>query len=234
MSEFSLIQTILVPQGAEYQAVCRGLNHINSPKPVVLPIPIGCKALTNHLEKLQHAGHFLKDPPQNVLLMGLGGSLSSQYSVGDVVVYQECVDETNSSQSCDGELTVLIHNKLKDNAYLVRGLTSDRIIYSASEKQHLGQLYNAGVVDMEGFAALEVLNKIGIAVGMVRVISDDIHHELPNLASAISPDGALMPLPLALGMIRQPIAATRLIWGSLHGLRVLEKVTTKLFAAKAI
>jgi hypothetical protein len=56
---------------------------------------------------------------------------------------------------------------------------------------------------------------------MVRVISDDSHHNLPNLTSAISPDGSLLPLPLAMGMIRQPIAATR---------RVLQKVTTKLFA----
>ncbi len=225
MSKFSAIPIILAPQGAEYQAVCRGLNSLNSPKPLVLPIPIGCKSLTKHLEKL----HF-PDLPQNVLLMGLCGSLSGQYAIGDVVVYQECINQINLSQFCSSELTLLMHNKLKEKAYLVRGLTSDRIIYSASEKRHLGQLYNADVVDMEGFAALEVLNKIGISVGMVRVISDDIHHELPNLASAISPDGALMPLPLALGMIRQPIAATRLIWGSIHGLRVLEKVTTKLFA----
>jgi hypothetical protein len=229
VSKFSSIPIILVPQGAEYQAVCRGLNSLNYPKPQVLPIPLGGNALTTHLQKLQQTGHF-QNLSQKVLVMGLCGSLSTQYSVGDVVVYQECVDETNSSQSCDGELTALIHNKLKDKAYLVRGLTTDRIIYSASEKQHLGQLYNADVVDMEGMAALEVFKKAGLAVGIVRVISDGIRYDLPNLASAISPDGVLLPLPLAIGMMRQPIAATRLIWGSLHGLRVLQKVTTKLFA----
>lgn len=225
MSNLLSIQTILVPQGAEYKAVCRGLSSLNSPKPLVLPIPIGCNALTKHLEKLQQAGYF-QNSPQNVLLMGLCGSLSAQYAVGDVVVYQECINEVNSSQSCNRELTELLHNKLKEKAYLVKGLTSDRIIHSASEKQHLGQLYNAGVVDMEGLAALQVFKK----VAMVRVISDDIHHNLPNFDSAISSEGSLLPLPLAIGMIRQPIAATRLIRGSLLGLKVLQNTTRLLFA----
>jgi hypothetical protein len=119
---------------------------------------------------------------------------------------------------------------LKEKAYLVKGLTSDRLIHSASEKQHLGQLYNAEVVDMEGIATLAFFQKAGIAVAIVRVISDDIHHDLPNLASAISPDGALLPLPLALGMMRQPVAAIRLIQGSLHGLKVLQNTTKLLFA----
>ena len=229
MFNLSSIQTVLVPQGAEYQAVYRGLNSLNSDKPLVLPIPIGCKAITSHIEKLQQAEHFKKSP-QNILLMGLCGSLSSQYAVGDVVVYQECINELNAAHFCNNELTMMLFKKLQEEAYLVRGLTSDRIIHSASEKRHLGQLYNAEVVDMEGFATLEVFKKVGIAVAIVRVISDDIHHDLPNLSSAISPDGVLLPLPLALGMMRQPIAASRLIRGSLQGLKVLGKVATKLFA----
>jgi hypothetical protein len=234
VSNFSPIQAILVPQGAEYQAVCRGLSRVNSPKPLVLPIPIGCMPLTKYLEKLQEAGHLFKDSQPKVLLMGLCGSLSPHNAIGDVVVYRECVYESKMSesllQSCDGELTTLLQNKLKERASFVRGLTSDRIIHSATEKHHLGQLYNTEVVDMEGFAALEVLSQAGVAVAMVRVISDDSQHNLPNLTSALSPDGSLLPLPLAIGMIRQPIGATRLIRGAIQGLRVLQSVTTLLFS----
>jgi Phosphorylase superfamily len=229
VSNLPPIQIILVPQGAEYQAVSRGLKSINSPKPQIMPIPIGNKPLTKHLEKLQQAGYFPKDSLTQVLLMGLCGSLSPLYSVGDIVVYQECINESNSSQFCAHELTILLSKKLKAQASLVRGLTSNLIIHSASEKQHLGQLHKAQVVDMEGFAALEVFKKAEIAVAMVRVISDDIHHDLPNLTSAISPDGSLLPLPLAMGMMRQPIAAIRLIRGSLQGLKVLQNVSTLLF-----
>jgi hypothetical protein len=35
------IDTILVPQGAEYQAVCRGLKQANCQKTRVISIPIG-------------------------------------------------------------------------------------------------------------------------------------------------------------------------------------------------
>ncbi len=234
MSNFSPIQAILVPQGAEYKAVCRGLSRVNSPKPLVLPIPIGCMPLTKYLEKLQQADQFLKDSQPQVLLMGLCGSLSPHYAIGDVVVYRECVYESNASeplsQLCEGEITTLLHDKLKERASLVRGLTSDRIIHSASEKHHLGQIYNTEVVDMEGFPALEILSQAGVAVAMVRVISDDSQHNLPNLTSALSPDGSLLPLPLAIGMIRQPISAIRLIRGAIRGLRVLQSVTTLLFS----
>ena len=166
--------------------------------------------------------------------MGLCGSLSPDYAIGDIVVYQECVYESKGStprwQSCDRELTTLLHHKLKERASLVRAFTSDRIIFSAKEKRHVGQINNADVVDMEGFAALDVLSQAGVAVAMVRVISDDSHHNIPNLTSVLSPDGSLQPLPLAIAMIQQPIAATRLIRGAIHGLRSLQQVTTVLFA----
>jgi hypothetical protein len=131
---------------------------------------------------------------------------------------------------CDPELTGTLYLRLKERAFLVKALTSDRLIYSAVEKRHLGQLYGADVVDMEGFAALEVLSRVGVAVAMLRVISDDARHNIPNLNSALSPDGSLRSLPLAFGIIRQPVAAARLIRGALRGLQVLQQVTTCLFA----
>lgn len=113
------------------------------------------------------------------------------------------------------------------------GLTSDRLIYAANEKRYLGQVYGADVVDMEGFAALEVLSRFGVAVSMLRVVSDDIHHNIPNLTNAFNPDGSLQARLLAIGLLRQPIAATRLIFGAMRGLQVLQNVTTFLFTNKA-
>jgi hypothetical protein len=82
---------------------------------------------------------------------------------------------------------------------------------------------------MEGFAALEILSQAGVAVAMLRVISDNCHHNIPDLTSAISADGSLQALPLAIAMLRQPIAATRLILGAMRGLEVLQDITTFLF-----
>ncbi len=228
------IDAILVPQGAEYGSVCRSLNRVTVPTPSVFPIPVGFKPLTRYLERWQQAGHLRESSQPKVLLMGLCGSLTPNYSIGEIVLYRDCVCKLDTGlqqlRNCDPELTTLLHHQLKDKAFLVKALTSDRLVSSAAEKRQLGQSYQAEVVDMEGFAALEVLTQAGVAVAMVRTISDDTHHDLPDLSSAISPDGLLEPLPLAIGMLRQPIAATRLIRGSLRGLKVLQAVTTSLFA----
>jgi hypothetical protein len=234
MTHFPLPQIILVPQGAEYQAVCRGLSRVQPAKPLVLPIPVGPKSVTLYLERWQKSEAFLSKKPTSILVMGLGGSLSSQLAIGHVVLYQACVYHSSGAtpvwRCFDGELTTLLHDKLKSGVSLVKGFTSDRIICSADEKRHLGQLYDTQVIDMEGFAALEVLSQAGVPVAMLRVISDDSRHNLPNLTCALTPEGALQPLPLAIAMIRQPIAATRLIRGAMQGLRVLQNVTMRLFS----
>lgn len=230
----NVINAILVPKGPEYKAVCQGLSRANGSTPLVIPIPIGPQPLTEYLEKLLQAGHFLNRPQPRVLLMGLCGSLTPRYQVGDVVLYQSCVYKSNAFtplvQPCAAELTTMLDNHLQERVSLVTALTSDRLIYSACEKRHLSQLYGADVVDMEGFAALEVLSRSGVAVAMLRAISDDCNYNLPDLSSALSPDGSLQSLPLAIGLIRQPIAAARLIRGALRGLKVLREITTLLFS----
>jgi hypothetical protein len=82
---------------------------------------------------------------------------------------------------------------------------------------------------MEGAAVLEVLGQTGIAVAMLRAVSDDCHHDLPDLSAAIAPDGSLRPLPLARSLLSRPIAASHLIRGSLAGLKQLERLTRQLF-----
>lgn len=156
--------------------------------------------------------------------MGLCGSLTPRYHVGDVVLYESCIYQ-QQLQVCDRSLTTELHSTQS----LVKSLTSDRVICSATEKRYLGETLGADVVDMEGFAALKFFNHIGAAVAMLRVVSDDCHHDIPDLTAAINADGSLQPLPLALSLLRQPIAATHLIRGSLRGLKVLEELTTSLF-----
>ncbi|WP_339381401.1 phosphorylase [Brasilonema bromeliae] len=231
-----LVNAILVVTGPEYKSVCKGLNRLAVPTPPVFPIPMGSSALTKHLEQWLEAGHLSHHPQPRVLLMGLCGSLSTKYSVGKAVVYRSCLspgaeEKKNAAEFlCDRSLTEIVQNKLQDRVFTGIGLTSDRLIYSASEKLQLGQTYAADVVDMEGYAALEFLSELGIAVAMLRVISDDAHHNIPNLSNAFHADGSLQAFPLAMGLLRQPIAATRLVSGSLRGLRILQDLTTFLFS----
>ena len=215
--------TLLVPQGAEYQAVCRGLKSCKNP-PQVVAFPIGIEPVTQFLTHWQRSP---EDLESGVLVMGLCGSLTVSLRVGDRVLYESCQNASGKIWECDPTLTAQIQQHSTETT-LARTFTSDRVISSAHKKQQLGQIHQADVVDMEGSAILAILTQAGIPVAMVRVVSDDIHHDLPDLSAAISPDGKLRSLPLALGMIRQPIAALRLIRGSLTGLRTLSEIAARL------
>jgi hypothetical protein len=225
---------ILVPQGAEYKAVCRGLSRVPSP-PKVLAIPMGIKAVQQYLQQLTHI------PESRILMMGLCGSLSQKYQVGDIVLYKNCLYQGNlqgfdlDGQQCDRLFTADIYNQLSNQVSLVTGLTSDRVINTATEKNYLHQQHNTDVVDMEGYTFLEFFHQLhdsissNVQAAILRVVSDDADHDIPNITSAISADGSLQPLPLAWELIRQPLAATRLITGSLTALKTLTTVTQLLF-----
>ncbi|WP_414571242.1 phosphorylase [Nostoc sp. CCY 9925] len=228
MPNFLPYDTILVPQGAEYQAVCRGLRNLTGSIPRVLPIPVGMKPLLQYLQQSAESGQILA-AKSRVLIVGLCGSLSDRYGVGDIVLYEDCVYQ-DKRQECDRSFTAQLHSAFPTLHFPIKGLTSDSVIWSATEKRRLGETLAVDVVDMEGFTALEFFNAAGVAVAMLRVVSDDCQHDIPDLTSAINSDGSLRPLPLAMGMLRRPLAATRLIRGSLIGLKVLEQVTNQFFS----
>ncbi|MEH2195697.1 MAG: phosphorylase [Nostoc sp.] len=232
MPNFLPINTILVPQGAEYKAVCRGLSGVTGSIPTVVAIPVGMKPLLKYLQKSSGNAQFLA-PKSRVLIMGVCGSLSDRYKVGDIVLYQDCVYQ-GKRQECDRTFTTKLHSYISDKVSLVKSLTSDRVIWSAAEKRHLGKTLAADVVDMEGFTALEFFNAAKVSVAMLRVVSDNCQHDIPDLTPAINSDGSLNPFPLAMTMLRQPLAATRLIRGSLTALKVLEQVTNLLFSGNRL
>ncbi|MDF5729041.1 MAG: phosphorylase [Rhizonema sp. PD38] len=225
MSDLQPFQTILVCQGAEYQAVCRGLSRASGTLPSAIAIPVGRNSSTYLYEKFESK----KELPSSVLVMGLCGSLTPRYTVGDILLYQDCIYQ-GSLLSCDRTLSAQLASPLQTEASLVTALTSDRVICHATEKRHLAQISGADVVDMEGFGILEFFRQFEVAVAMLRVVSDDCYHDVPDLTPALNSDGSLQPLPLAIAMLRQPIAATRLIRGAMLGLKILEEVTTLLFS----
>ena len=220
----SLVDIIVVPQGAEYQAVCRGLPKHSLDSVQIITIPMGTKnlpqVLTSYSQQLSLA--------QNVLIMGLCGSLSQLYNVGDVILVKSCQDLLNSQISLDLDLTIKLQNILSVD--LVAGLTSDRIITQAQEKQKLAQQYSVSVVEMEGYAYVRELQQRGISVAMLRVVSDGLRGDIPDLSNAIDHQGNIKGIPMAIAFIKQPLAAIRLIRGSLMGLKALEQITARLFS----
>ncbi|MGL4882070.1 MAG: hypothetical protein ACRC8K_13540, partial [Waterburya sp.] len=128
------IDTIVVPQGAEYQAVCRGLKQARRQRaegrrqrgglyqveqvknPQVVSIPMG----RNYVQQILADRIFKVTKPQTVLIMGLCGSLVPQYSVGDPVLYQSCWNLDHEYLNLDISLNTIIQQKLAVD--LVTGL----------------------------------------------------------------------------------------------------------------
>lgn len=217
---------ILVPSGAEYRAVKRGLAGVPTDLETIA-IPMGMTAIGKILRQgslLQN----LKDRDARVLLLGLGGGLASNLQIGDCVLYRECSDLSGqTSQACDPILTQWLQDQLPP-AKTVRGLTCDRVIYQAKEKAELYAKTRLDVVDMEGLAVLSHLNAAQIPTAILRVISDHASQSLPDLAPAIAPGGQLRFLPLVLQFARNPVAAGRLIRGSLSALGQLQAIARYL------
>lgn len=224
MKQRSDVDTIIVPQGAEYRAVCRGLRRVNA-QVRVLTVSIGTK----------NAGQILTersvqlDDSQQLLILGLCGSLDPAYKIGDGVLIQSCQDLDRNWVYLDRQLTFKIQDKLSIKT--VTGLTSDRVIALAEQKLQLAQKYAANVVEMEGYSYIARLQQRGIAIAMLRVVSDDFDSNIPDLTVEIDSNGNLKAIPMAIAFLKQPIAAVRLIRGSLAGLKALEQIVSQLFSS---
>ncbi len=216
------IDTIVVPQGAEYQAVCRGLPKSCLDRIQIITIPMGMKnvpqVLASYSRQLSQA--------QSVLIIGLCGSLRESYNVGDVILVKSCQDLADNQIDLDLELTTKIQEIILVD--LVAGLTSDRIITQAREKQQLAHQYSASIVEMEGYGYAMELQHQGLSVAMVRVVSDGLKGDIPDLSNAIDHQGKIKAMAMAIAFIKHPLAALRLIRGSLAGLKALEQITAKL------
>lgn len=217
--------TVLVPAGAEYKAVKKGLGRVKH-SPSLIEVPAG-QAVGEFVASLASSNKL----ETNVLLMGLGGGLSAECEVGRSLllkqVWNAANDSTNGSEvlDCDAQLTAQVSEQLRVGVGV--GVMCDRVVTSVQEKKDLGDRYQAQVVDMESFALLQALPQHNVAI--LRVISDSCDYDLPDISQAIRPDGSLNGGAMAISFAQRPIAAFRFINASLKGLSELETLTKKLF-----
>ena len=217
---------ILVPRGAEYQAVMRGLDRRQraaqscegetSIRAIAIPAGRAVKLwLTKAFQKeFQECMSQVEHPsPTRFLVLGLCGGLNDRTRLGRVVLYDQ-PDQLNLAQ------------QLKVQS--VQGLTIDRVLCLAAEKKQLAQESKADVVDMESQWIVDYVQSFGGRVNVIRVVSDDGMGDLPDLSAAFDTSGDLRPLALALAFMRNPVAALRLIQGALIALRQLEEWVAEL------
>ncbi|ERN40135.1 phosphorylase superfamily [Rubidibacter lacunae KORDI 51-2] len=213
------ISAILVPQGAEYCAVRRGLPRASAP--VAIAVPAGSEAIARFVR-----AHPLPTSG-SLLLVGLCGSLSPDLPVGTAVLYRDCRDR-DRTLACDRVLTARLQAQLPAAA-ISSGYTADRVICSVAEKQALRAEFGTDVVDMEGSGLLAALPNRSIA--MLRAVSDGCDRDLPDLSRAIDASGQLQPLTVAAELLRQPVASVRFALAATRALSALTDAVACVFAS---
>ena len=165
------------------------------------------------------------------LSTGLCGALSPSFVVGDTLVYRELVREGASPIALDRALAESVAGRLPGSQSGVRGIAGDTILTSVEQKRAAAARYRADAVDMESFALAERLGRAGVAVAVVRIASDAIGDDLPDLNRALDGSGGIDSLALALAMLSRPFAAVALARNGTRALAALERIVRQLAAS---
>jgi nucleoside phosphorylase len=153
-----------------------------------------------------------------VLVSGFAGSLQLPCQRGDLVLYDKCYyqqENRSLSVDCHGALVEALANHLAGCRLTVKvgaGLTVPRVLCRVEEKRQAGQLNNAIAVDMESFQILTEAARLGRAAAVLRLISDDLSANLPDLNRGLDAQAEVSNLKMLLCLGAQPLLSARFLF----------------------
>ena len=155
------------------------------------------------------------DKAEAVLVIGLCGGLAESLSEGRIVAYTSCLstDPAKKQIATDQQITNRIIETLASSnipCAKVAGLTSPQIATNREHRRRLAQT-GAAAVDMETYAVLSGAARAGVPAAVLRVVSDSLDRELPDLNRALNDDGALDGRKALAVAIGSPLRTLRLL-----------------------
>ncbi len=147
-----------------------------------------------------------------ILFSGVAGSLNRNVNVGDIVIADSLVEYLFDATEFGYDIGTIprmdtsifrsdiLLNKIKnilknDNIYYGKILSGDKFVSNLSEKEKLGEKFNALAVDMESASVAHCAHVLGIEFAIIRSISDSLNSssvmeytEFVNLAANNSKD----------------------------------------------
>ncbi len=157
--------------------------------------------------RARRATHALIDAhsPKWVLSCGFAGALAPNIRVGDVVVPNSIVDGQEQILMID----VGFPANANQGIHIGRLLTHDVIVRLVTEKQQFAARHQAIAVDMESLAVAQVCRERGVRFLGVRVISDDLSHDLPaEVLSLMGPTGTTRVGAAMAAILSRPSSVT--------------------------
>ncbi|MEE8346403.1 MAG: hypothetical protein V3S20_03545 [Dehalococcoidia bacterium] len=150
--------------------------------------------------------------PRMVLSVGVGGALSPELSVGDLVVC-ESVERASSGPEeaepvCSDEELLRLADAGVERAGLKvrrgRSLTVDRVVGDPAEKDALRRSQGPDVVEMESYWVGRAALDKRLPFLAVRAISDGIGDPVPHIPGAFTPEGELQMHRVLAYVLRRP------------------------------
>lgn len=147
-----------------------------------------------------------------ILFSGVAGSLNRNVNVGDIVIGDSLLEYLFDATEFGYDIGTIprmdtsifrsdiLLNKIKnilknDNIYYGKILSGDKFVSNLSEKEKLGEKFNALAVDMESASVAHCAHVLGIEFAIIRSISDSLNSssvmeytEFVNLAANNSKD----------------------------------------------
>ena len=141
------------------------------------PVVIGGGDLAGLTGRLEDE---LRGGVAGVVSFGLCGALDPALKVGDLLIGEAVVDDSESYDA-DDEWVARIAALLPD-AKLGRFARAERPVASAAEKAELRRLTGAIAVDLESFPVARLARWFGVPFAVIRAVSDGADRALPPAA----------------------------------------------------
>jgi adenosylhomocysteine nucleosidase len=126
-------------------------------------------------------------PVDLIVSIGFAGGLVPDFSRGTIVVSHEVTDETGDRTAFPTLDRFVVPPPGKGGVVV----TCSRFVYATKHKRELAEKLGAVAVDMESLYIGRAAQEAGVPFLVVRVISDDLSHELPFLGPFFTNEGGL-------------------------------------------
>ena len=155
-------------------------------------------------------------PPQVILSVGFGGALTPGLATGDVVVGQHATSAQLPGKEVpfDFDHSTVVLQALTNaglSASYGNVLTVPEPLLTSTEKRSHGLQTQSSVVDMESYWIARECQQTDVPIVSMRVILDEMSHDLPELVAAITADGGENGWRHALRAILKPSSASALV-----------------------
>jgi nucleoside phosphorylase len=209
----------------ETRAVHAGLLRADSAVRVV-NIGFGSKRAAASVESALRDGPL----PVCVLLAGVCGSLSSSLRPGRALLYEDVHTHADTAPvlKTDALLTERVAALLPEAKTGIHALQCDRVVTRSHDKRYLAELHGTGAVDMESHVVLGILQNAGVRAAVLRIVSDGLDDDLPDLNAAMGLDGKPDNRLLFREMLRKPRAGMTLAWNGARALTHLKRAIARV------